>query len=128
MNILSNNVNLVGRVNYIDTKYYGDMAITRILLSKKTGENNYESFGISFFKDVADKLSQQIKKGDYLAIEGFLKENKYTKDTKEYSRLEINGRDFCKVKYDEKEKKYVEDKDVLPTIDEAFPEESIPWD
>lgn len=129
MEIKGNTIYLTGRVTYIDTKHYGNSSVTRILISKKVSDNEYDSFGINFFKDKSDKISQQIVKGDYIAIEGYLRESKYTKDGVEHKRLTINGNDYVKVKYDEKEKKYVEDKNVLPTIDDAFPQEDkTPWD
>ena len=110
MNIEGNSVTLTGRVNYIDVKYFeSGKQLTRLLLSKKTGENEYASFTVTFFGDSAENVSKEIEKGDTVCVNGYLVENKFTnKDGVEVKRIEINGREFAKVQFDETQKRYVE--------------------
>lgn len=123
MNIEGNTVKLTGKVTYINTKRFDSGTVkTRVIIAKKTGDDKYSSFAMSFFKDKAEELAQKVKKHDSIAMEGFLTEEKYTKDGKEITRMDIVGRDFVKVVYDESAGKYVED-----TGASKLPEDEKPW-
>lgn len=110
MEIESNTVTLVGRVNFIDIKYFeSGSQLTRLLLSKKTGENEYASFTVTYFNAKSEEIMNAVEKGDYVCVNGYLVENKFTnKDGVEVKKIEINGREFAKVKFDEEQKRYVE--------------------
>ena len=114
---IMNNFNLIGRVNYIDIKYLDSgKCLTRVLLSKKvnsTGdkEKDYASFPVTFFntrnKNVAEDFGENVKKGDYVQVEGKLQINSYKgKSGDNITTIELIGFDFKKVRYDENQKYY----------------------
>ena len=104
-----NKFEITGRCNYVDVKYNNDgFCIVRTAISKKNKRTDeYDSFFITFLGDNAESYATKIKKGDVVNIVGYLEVNKYKKDGKEISSINIVGKEFTKAKFDEKKKCYV---------------------
>lgn len=121
----SNTFELIGRVNFIEIKYTeSGTAYTRVLLSKKAKDDNYDSFSIVLFGEKAEAASEAIKKGDSAYFTGRLGVNKYTDKTsgKEIEKIELTAFDSKKVEYDTEKKQYVE---LTPAV--ASSKSDTPW-
>ncbi len=115
----SNTFELIGRVNFIDIKYTEKgSTYTRVLLSKKAKDDNYDTFPITLFGDKAEAISESIKKGDTVYITGKLGVNRYKdKAGNNVEKMELTGYEFKKVVYDTDKKQYVE----------ATAQTELPW-
>lgn len=107
----NNKFEITGRVNYISIKYTeSGTGITRVLISKKNKNEEYDAYGINLIGKVAEDIYTDIKKGDYANITGKITVNKYKdKSGKDVERLELLGFEYKKAKYDENVKGFVED-------------------
>lgn len=105
----SNSFELIGRSNYVDIQYKETGTIvTRTLIGKKRkNEEEFDSYGITLFGDIAEEFAEKVKKGDYVHVKGRISVNKYTKDGKTVEKLELVAYDFKKVKYDVDSKQYI---------------------
>jgi single-stranded DNA-binding protein len=112
----SNYFELIGRVNFLDIKYSKTgLAVLTVLLSKKAKEA-YQSFELTAFAETAEKLGNEVKKGDYIRVIGYLNPQEYIdkNDTKQ-KKMQLAIQKFEKVTYDEKQKQYVSlDADEVP--------------
>lgn len=120
----SNKFELTGRVNFKDLTFtQSGVAVGKILLSKRktNGDNvEYQSYNVTFFKDVAEKIAN-IEKGDLIHVEGVLATSKYEKDGKQVERMQLIGNDFQFIEYDEKTKAYkVIEKEIVKDEDIPF--------
>jgi single-stranded DNA-binding protein len=122
-----NKIELLGRLNWLDIKYYDSgTCVTKILLARKLpNKDEYESFPIAFFNtkndNTAERLAEECKHGDYIRIVGKLRMSTYTtKDNRKQSKLEIIGWNFVKVQWDAEQNKYV---DIGDGCDDTMPEE-----
>ena len=107
-----NNFELIGRVNWFETKVLNSgNYMTKVLLSKKKNKEEYESFQVTFFDNATEKtamnLADSIAKGDYIHCSGKLSMNKYTLAEKERTEIQLVGYSWVKVTYDESKKQYV---------------------
>jgi single-stranded DNA-binding protein len=108
----ANNFELIGRVNWIETKMLNSgNFMTKVLISKKKNKEDFESFGVTFFDTATDKvaenLGEYVEKGDYIHCTGKLSMNKYTLAGKERTETQLIGYAWDKVTYDENKKQYV---------------------
>lgn len=119
----SNKFELTGRVNFKDLTFsQNGTAIAKILLSKRKANNDsveYQSYNITFFKDVAEK-TDKIDKGDLIHVEGILSTSKYEKDGKQVERMQLIGNDFQFIEYNENSKSYI-------VIEKDSNDEEIPF-
>lgn len=127
----TNEFRLQGRVGYVDIKYTENKTnpdkatvYTTINLGvrKTTGlssdeDKNWDNFFITFFNtstnNIAERLADSVKKGDYIRVVGKLSENKYEITTengekKEKSEIQLIGYGFKKQRYDEMEQEWVD--------------------
>lgn len=106
-----NTFELLGRVNYVNIKYSeGGKAITRVLLSiKRYKSEEYDTFPITFFGEVAEAVGEKVKaKEDYIYVKGRLGVDKYkTKDGRDVEQLSLIGNDYNKVTFDKTKKQFV---------------------
>lgn len=108
----ANNFELIGRVNWFETKVLNSgKYMTKLLISKKKNKEDFESFGVTFFDSETEKtamnLADNIAKGDYIYCTGKLSMNKYTLAGKERTETQLVGFSWDKVTYDETKKQYV---------------------
>lgn len=109
-----NNFELIGRVNYINIKYTDSgKCYTRVLLSKRRGEDDYITFPVTFFNNkngnVAEEISDAVEKGNYIRARGKLDISKFkAKDGTDVERIDLIGFEFALVEYDKEQGKYVE--------------------
>ena len=110
----TNYFEMIGKVNYIDTKVLDSgMYLTKILLGlylgkDKQGNTNYESVNITFFGEQAEQFCEVVTKGDFVNVTGRVNINKYTnKDKKEVKDIQFIGGEFVKVEYDKASKEFV---------------------
>ncbi len=126
-----NEFRLQGRVGYIEIKYTESKVnpdkatvYTTINLGvkKTTGlssdeDKNWDNFFMTFFNtstnNIAERLADSVKKGDYIRVVGKLSENKYEITTengekKEKSEIQLIGYGFKKQRYDEMEQEWVD--------------------
>lgn len=127
----TNKFELVGRVNHIDYKVYENGNSTaRILLSKKVGEDKYNSFNVTMFGKDAEDFADTVKKGDYAYLTGRLYPNEYKdKEGKDRKDLQLIANSFVKVAYDTNAKSYVP---IVGTTPATTPASSVqgtfPWE
>ncbi len=106
--MLTNQFTLLGRVGWIDMKYSEKgVGVTSINLGVKKNKENWDNFFIKFFNtqknELADKVMNSVRVGDYISVSGKLSESKFTpaNSTKEVSQVGLVGWKFEKVMYDE---------------------------
>jgi len=107
----SNKFELTGKINHIDTKYSETgKCHTNILMAKKgKADNEFQSFNIVFFDELAEEAGDLIKKGDVVNVTGKLAIKKYkTKEGNEAQCVNFCANSFSFAKYDLKKKQYVE--------------------
>lgn len=105
----TNKVELVGRVNFIaepKSTANGSLILTVLLSKKKYNKDEYDSFRLKLFGDVAHKFADGIKKGDNVQVVGRLSTDSYEKDGKKISTTEVIVNSYNKVEYDAKAKDY----------------------
>lgn len=115
-----NSFELLGRINWIDIKYLeSGTCYTKILLAKKKPKTDeYESFPIIFFNkkddDIAERLAEQCKVGDYIRLKGQLGINKYAPKNAEkvQEKISLTGWSFKQVVWDSNQNKYVDVEEV----------------
>ena len=107
--INGNTCELIGRCNYVDFKSLENgKTYTRVCLSKKAKDDNYNAFWITFFGDTSEKVAEKIQKGDYIHVAGKLDIDKYTsKEGKQVEAIKLIGFDAQKVSYDQNKKEFV---------------------
>lgn len=122
-----NEFKLLGRLNWLKIQYFDNgTCMTNIYLGKKLPpslvarlpanhktEDEYETFPIVFFNtkndNVAERIAEDCKQGDYIRLNGKLGINTYQgKDGKKYSKIELIGWNFKKVCWDAEQNKYVD--------------------
>lgn len=114
----------IGRVGYINIKYNEDVAKTRTVISlgvKKYKKEEYDNFFITFFnyKELAERVSEYVKKGDYIRVKGSLSVNKY----QEKETIQLIGWSYSKVMFDKEQKKYI---DIADNYDNSNEDEPAP--
>ena len=125
-----NKFELQGRVGYIDIQYAENQAqnkvtiYTKINLGIKKAEGasdndakNWDNVFITFFNtsksNVAERLAETVKKGDYIRCVGKITENRYKITTaageeKEKSEIQLTGSGFKKQIYDEMQQGWID--------------------
>ena len=125
-----NEFKLLGRLNWLKIQYFDNgTCMTSIYLAKKLmpaqisklpanhkAEEEYETYTIIFFNtqkdNVAERIAETCKQGDYLRVSGKLSINNYSsKDEKKRKKLELIGWNFKKVCWDGENNKYVDCED-----------------
>lgn len=122
-----NEFKILGRLNWLKIQYFDNgTCMTNIYLAKKLPpslvsrlpsnhkpEEEYETFPVVFFNtkndNVAERIAEDCRQGDYIRINGKLGVNTYQgKDGKKYSKIELIGWNFKKVRWDAETNKYVD--------------------
>ena len=116
-----NKFEILGRLNWLKIQYFENgTCMTSIYLSKKKPNandsddaNNYETFPIIFFNtkkdNVAERITEECIKGDYLRVVGKVGINTYqTQDGRKKNKVELIGWNFKKVRWDSENNKYVD--------------------
>lgn len=65
------------------------VASCRFSIAHNEGRDEVSFFNCVAFRKTAENMGQYQKKGSFVTVEGRLKQNSYTKDGKEISRIEI---------------------------------------
>lgn len=112
--MLINQFTLLGRVGWIDMKYSEKgVGVTTINLGVKKNKESWNNFFIKFFNtqknELADKVMNTIREGDYVSVVGKISESKFTPQgaEKEISKIELVGWKCERVEYDELRSEYV---------------------
>lgn len=97
-----NNVSLIGRlVRDVELKTVrDDLKLAKFTIANNVGNKTETNFiDCVAFGKMAENASKYLKKGDLFALTGQIKQNKWEKDGKKYSRLEIivNSLNFLSV-------------------------------
>lgn len=128
-----NEFSILGRLNWLNIQYYDNGTCkTIIYLAKKLPptqvsrlpsnhkpEDEYETFTITFFNtsrdNVAERLADECKQGDYMRIKGKLSVYKL-----ENSKpvLKLIGWNFKRVEWDAETNKYVDIESEQPQTEE----------
>jgi single-stranded DNA-binding protein len=116
-----NEFKLLGRVGKIDINYKDNgTCYTQVSIGIPNGKKNddgkklYDNFFVTFFNTktapTAENIAEDVKEGDYIRVNGKLTDNVYTpKDAdKPKHSLQLIGWGYCKVVFDEQQKKYVD--------------------
>lgn len=112
--MITNQFTLLGRVGWIDMRYSEKgTGVTTINLGVKKTKDSWNNFFIKFFNtqknDLADKVMNTIREGDYVSIVGKVSESKFKPQgsEKEVSKIELIGWKCERVVYDELRESYV---------------------
>lgn len=112
--MLTNQFTLLGRVGWIDIKFSEKgTGVTTINLGVKKNKESWNNFFIKFFNtqknELADKVMNTIREGDYVSIVGKISNSKFTPQgsEKEVSKIELVGWKCERVEYDELRECYV---------------------
>lgn len=88
-----NNVCLIGRlVKDIELKTIReDLKIAKFTIANNTGNKTETNFiDCVAFNKTAENSAKYLKKGDLFGLTGQIKQNRWEKDGKKYSKIEIN--------------------------------------
>lgn len=119
-----NKVELAGRVSYINKEEKSGTVITKVCIGVKKNKKDYENFFVAFFNSekqpTAELIAKQVKKDDYIRINGKVSINKFKPNglDKEVERLELVGWGFKKQMWNDNERKFVDIEDEPECQDE----------
>ena len=105
-----NTFELIGRVNYLNLKSLSSgSTLTRILLSiKRYKSDEYDTFPITFFGELAESVADKVTKGDYIHVTGRLNIDKFkTKTGQDVESLALIANSYEKVTFDKEQKQFV---------------------
>jgi single-strand DNA-binding protein len=103
-----NSVNLIGYLTANpEINYVNELAIVNFVVAINYGEFT-DFIPCCCFKKTAENLKKYKKKGDLIAIEGRLKQERWTKDGKNYSAIKIIANNIIFLTKNEKGQKEVE--------------------
>lgn len=138
-----NKLELAGRVSYVNREEKSGTVMTKVCIGVKKNKTDYENFFVTFFnsekQQTADAVAEQVKKDDYIRINGKISVNKFKPNghDKEVERLEIVGWGFKKQKWNDEEHKFLdveeeqkkesEEKIVQFSEEELIGEDEIPF-
>lgn len=112
-----NEFKLLGRVSELSTECKSSgLVVSNIKIGVSTGKKNdegktiYDNYFITFFRETAEKIIEEVQQGDYIQVTGSLSMNKYTPSEGEKTRYSIKliGWGYKKVTFDKEQNKFIE--------------------